>query len=222
VTVGNGGEDKPVGTGSEAGSVTRWLGELKAGDPHAADELWKRYFRRLVGLAEGKLRKLSHPSARSDGEDVAQSAFYSLCEGVAAGRFDRLGDRDDLWRLLVVITSRKASDLRQSATRKKRGGGKVRGENELADPGAGLSGARSVWDQIPSHEPTPEFAAMLAEEYQTRLLKLGKEELRRIAVLRMEGYSNEEIAEKLGCALRTVARRLELIRNVWSDELPPP
>ena len=31
----------------------------------------------------------------------------------------------------------------------------------------------------------------------------------------MEGYNNDEIADQLGCAARTVARRLELIRKTW-------
>jgi DNA-directed RNA polymerase specialized sigma24 family protein len=145
--------------------------------------------------------------------NVAVSAFHSLCANAAKGRFDRLGDRDDLWRLLVVITSRKASDQKNRSTRAKRGGGRVLSENELADA-AGLE-TGSPWDEVPSDEPTPEFAAMLAEEYQNRLAALGKEELQRIAVLRMEGYTNEEIAAQLGCALRTVARRLEMIRAAW-------
>ena len=39
--------------------------------------------------------------------------------------------------------------------------------------------------------------------------------LRQVALSRMEGYNNDEIAEQLGCARRTVARRLELIRKIW-------
>jgi DNA-binding CsgD family transcriptional regulator len=36
----------------------------------------------------------------------------------------------------------------------------------------------------------------------------------------MEGYTNDEIAERLGCARRTVARRLELIRKIWLASSP--
>jgi DNA-directed RNA polymerase specialized sigma24 family protein len=207
----------PVGGGG-GGSVTRWVKGLKDGDPAAAYQLWQRYFHRLVGLAEEKLRKLSYRSASADHEDVALSAFHSLCTCAAKGRFDRLDDRDDLWRLLVVITSRKASDQKQWEGRAKRGGGRVVSEKELAD----VVGVRSSspWDELPSDEPTPEFAAMLAEEYQNRINSLPRDELKRIAVLRMEGYSNEEIAAQLGCAVRTVARRLEMIRATWGDDDP--
>ncbi len=39
--------------------------------------------------------------------------------------------------------------------------------------------------------------------------------LRQIAFWKLEGYTNEEIAEKLECTLRTVERKLERIRAYW-------
>src|SRR5438309_1437776 len=89
------------------GSVSRWLGDLKAGDLTAAQPLWERYFARLVGLARSRLRA-GRRAAAHDEEDAALSAFQSFCDGAANGRFPQLSDRDDLWRLLVVITARKA------------------------------------------------------------------------------------------------------------------
>jgi DNA-directed RNA polymerase specialized sigma24 family protein len=101
------------------GSVSRWIGPLKAGDPRAAQELWERYFQRLVGVARKRLRVRSPRAA--DEEDVALSAFHSLCRGAQQGRFPRLDDRDDLWRLLVLLTARKASHLVRDEGRQKRG-----------------------------------------------------------------------------------------------------
>jgi DNA-directed RNA polymerase specialized sigma24 family protein len=72
-------------------------------------------------------------------------------------------------------------------------------------------------EEVVDREPTPEFAAMLAEQSRRLFAALGQEELRRIAALRMEGYTAEEIAEQLGCARRTVNRRLLLIRQIWLD-----
>jgi hypothetical protein len=92
----------------EGGSVTCWLGNLKEGDLAAAQPLWERYFTRLVGVARGKLQKMRRTSAGEDEEDAALSAFNSFCGGIARGRFPQLADRDDLWKLLVVITARKA------------------------------------------------------------------------------------------------------------------
>src|SRR5207237_8589108 len=100
------------------GSVTRWVGQLQAGDQEAAQHLWERYFRRLVGLARRKLRDA--PRRAADEEDVALSAFDSFCRGAQRGRFPQLLDRDNLWRLLVVITARKASCHLRAERRLKR------------------------------------------------------------------------------------------------------
>src|SRR5215471_8456034 len=99
---------------SSAGSVTTWIEQLCAGDRAGAQRLWERYFPRLVGLARKKLQGLPRRSA--DEEDVALSAFDSFCRGAERGCFPRLENRDNLWALLVVITARKAIDLRQRQT----------------------------------------------------------------------------------------------------------
>src|SRR5260370_3647008 len=100
---------------SSAGSVTNWLGLLKAGDSAAAQPLWERYFRRLVGLARTKLR--GTPRQAADEEDVALCAFDSFCRAAEQGRFPKLHDRHDLWRLLVSITARKALDHQPHGSR---------------------------------------------------------------------------------------------------------
>jgi hypothetical protein len=86
---------------ADDGSVTRWFGQLQAGDQAAAQQLWERYFRRLVGLARLKLRDA--PCRSADEEDVALSAFDSFCRNAERGRFPQLADRNNLWRLLVVL-----------------------------------------------------------------------------------------------------------------------
>ena len=72
--------------------------------------------------------------------------------------------------------------------------------------------------QIVAREPSPEFAAMVADETARLLDRLGDDALRQIALWRMEGYTSDEIADRLGCARRTVARRLDLIRQIWGAE----
>jgi DNA-directed RNA polymerase specialized sigma24 family protein len=191
------------------GSVTAWIEQLRAGNRAAAQQLWERYFSRLAGLARRKLRGLRRCAA--DEEDVALSAFDSFYRGAEQGRFPRLGDRDNLWELLVVITVRKAIDLRQRETRQKRGGGKVAGESAVG--GAGI-------EQVVGAEPTPELAAQVADEVQRLLGMLPKEEVRSVALLKLEGYTNAEVADRLGCAEATVERRLSLIRSMWKGSAP--
>ena len=197
---------------SEPGSVTQWIPQLKAGDPAAAQRLWARYFADLVRLARARLRKASR--AAEDEEDVALSAFDSFCTATAQGRFPRLDDRDDLWRVLVTVTERKASDLLRRQRRLKRGGGRVAPEIDVAGP------EEDLLDHLAGTAPTPEFAALVAEEYRLRLAALSDEALRQVAVLKMEGYSNEEIAGRLGLGLRSVVRQLDRIRRTWLGEAP--
>ncbi len=196
-------------------TVTQWLEQLQAGDQAAAQKLWECYFRRLVGLARARLQGLPRRAAR-DEEDVALSAFNSFCLGAERGRFPQLQDRDNLWRLLVTLTARKAQRLVRDEHRQKRGGGAVLGESELQAPGETPAGLQ----QVTSREPTPAFAAQVAEEYERLLTVLGDDELRSIAVGKMEGDTNGEIAARLGCALSTVERRLALIRRIWDQESP--
>ncbi len=187
------------------GSITRWLGQVREGDEAAVQHLWERYFHRLVGLARTKLQ--GAPRGMADEEDVALSAFGSFCRNAEQGRFPQLLDREGLWQLLVVITARKALHLIRDEGRQKRGGG--------AAPAGG------VLQQLLSQEPSPDFAAQAAEEYQRLFRKLGDPELESVALWKMEGYSVEEIAARLGYAPRSVKRKLALIRSIWEKEMAP-
>jgi DNA-directed RNA polymerase specialized sigma24 family protein len=195
--------------GEELGSVTRYLSGLKAGQAEAARALWQRYFADLARLARARLRDA--PRAAADEEDAALSAFDSLCRGAARGHFPRLDDRGDLWRVLVTITARKAADLVQHEQRLKRGGGLVRSEANLAAAALAAGGIA----QAPAREPSPELAALIAEECRRLFDILPEESLRQVAALQLEGYTDREIAVRLDCGLSTIERRLRTIRAVW-------
>jgi hypothetical protein len=194
-------------------SVTYWIDNLKQGDPCAAQKLWERYFSRLVQLAQQKLQ--AFPRRVADEEDVALSAFQSFCAGVAAGRFPQLHDRNDLWQILVVLAGWKVRDLKKREQAAKRGGGRLRGES-VFDRGPETAAYAGI-GAVAGDEPTPEFVAIVTEEYQRLMGQLGDDTLRQIALHKLEGYTNEEIAERLGCVVRTVERKLRFIRALWSQ-----
>ena len=202
---------------SSRGSVTHWLGLLQTGDAAAARPLWQRYFPLLVGHARAALR--GRPRGAADEEDVALSAFDSFCRNAEQGRFPRLEDRHDLWRLLLTLTARKAAHLARDQARARRGGGKVRAESDL--PAADAEGEQGVLARVIGAEPTPELAAQVAEECRRLLGKLGEAELRSIAVWQMEGYTVDEMAARLGRSPRTIAHKLTVIRDRWRDEVSP-
>jgi DNA-directed RNA polymerase specialized sigma24 family protein len=193
-------------------SVSLWIQQLQAGNESAARFLWDRYAGRLLGLAR---RRLSGARRTADEEDVVQNAFFSLCRGAAAGRFAALADRDSLWLLLQVIVRRKAADQENHDRRQRRGGGRVRGDSAVC----GVDGADGSFAASRTRNPAQEAEA--AELYRRLLDSLPDETLRRIAALKLQGFTNEEIADQVGCARCTVVRKLELIRNIWSKQIEP-
>jgi RNA polymerase sigma factor (sigma-70 family) len=191
--------------------ISHWLHGLARGDQSAVRKIWEQYFERLVQLAR---RRLAGSDRRmSDEEDVALSAFHSLCRGAAEGRFARLEDRDDLWRLLMVITARKAIHQKRYNHRQKRGGGRVRGESALTRRGS--SEDLAAIGQALGTEPTPEFAAQMNEQCERMLDDLHDGSLKTMALLKLEGYTNQEIADQLGYTVRTVGRKLQRTRQIW-------
>lgn len=185
-------------------SVSHWIEGARGGDEAATQKLWERYYRKLVRLARKRLQLKNYRFRIAGEEDVALSAFKSFWKGLDRGRFPNLDDRDGLWRLLVVITARKASDYAVYENRQKR---KVLGESSIP------KGADGGIAEIVGNEPTPAFALQVAEEYEKLVTALGDETLRKIAVWKLEGYTNDEIAQALDVARRTVARKLALIRT---------
>jgi DNA-directed RNA polymerase specialized sigma24 family protein len=202
---------------SSSSSVTAWIGKVKDGDRDAAQKLWERYFKRVVGLARAKL-----PLGRrkhGEHEDVAVSAMKSFLQRAKNGRFPNLHSRDNLWALLATITVRKA--------------GKVARRKAITEVGESALGARNddsqrrnVWEQVLGREPTPEFAAEMAEQCRMLLGLLKTEEresqeLDSVAQWMLEGYTKAEIAEKLGRVVGTVNRKLGVIRKIWEKEIAP-
>jgi DNA-directed RNA polymerase specialized sigma24 family protein len=187
------------------GSITRCIGDLGTEKgAAAAQQLWERYFHPLVRLARRKLGARAGCPVE-DEEDAALSAIDSFCRGAARGRFPRLTDRQDVWRLLAKITERKAFD------QMRRGGAIRRGDGWLVnEAGAGL-------DRFVGREPRPEPEVIVADQYQRLRSRLGNDSLRAVLDLRLEGYNREQIAARMGLTTRTVARKLRVIGTVWME-----
>lgn len=180
-------------------SVSLYLARFRAGDSAAVGPLWDRYFLPLLRRAEGRLP----PGGDADAEDAALSAFKTFWRAVARGRFPDLDDDGELWRILVVLLDRKVSDyMRRRSAREDMG-------TAGTDPNA-----------LATNEPDPLVAAVTDDEFRRLLAALDTDELRRIALWKLEGYRHEEIAGFLNCVPRTVVNKVNLIRKVWKRELP--
>ena len=190
----------------EKDSVTTWITRLRAGDDGAAQQLWERYFDLLVKVARQKLG--ATPRKVNDEEDVALSAFHSFCLAVEKGRFPQLSSRDDLWQLLLMHTARKVVDQKRHQTRHKRGGEAIHVQDD------------SALQKIIGNEPDPQFALEVADQFELLMSQLKTDELRLIALRKMEGCTNEEIAEELDYSVSTVRRKTSLIKRRWEEFAP--
>lgn len=204
------GEYQQESASALVSSVSEWVQRLTEGDAEAAQQLWDRYFGKVLECAEQRIRNC--PPGVISAEEIAASVFESIWRGAQEGRFDRVQNRDELWWLLLALTRRKAASHIRRETAQKRGG---------ATHTQSLSGSngKAIFESLVCDEPTPEYLIAMEEEYERLLTILRDEKSRRIAVLKLEGYSNNEICEELDIAPATVARKVRLIRDTWAREL---
>jgi RNA polymerase sigma factor (sigma-70 family) len=192
-------------------SVTEWIESLKQGRDLAATRLWDHFLQRLTRLVSDRLRTARRTV--SDEEDVIVDTCEACFRALQEGRYPDVRNRDDLWKLLAVIAERKAID---QIRRSKKGIDGFR----IETPFIAASHDSSICDglqQLPCTDPTPEFAVIFAENFRTLLEKLD-DHLANVALLKMQGYTNQELAERIGRSVPTVERNLRLIRETWSNE----
>lgn len=194
---------------STSGSVSGWIERVKAGDSSATANLWNRYRADLLGFARYRL----HDEARrvTDEEDLVAATFESFFSRAVAGKFPKLSDRRALWALLLTITDRKVVNTTRRYMTSKRGGGWVRGALEYDEE---EDDSEKMLASTDSTQPAPDVAAWLSE-----MMAALDGDMRQFVYLRMDGYTNEQIAQRLNCSLATVERRLGLLRDQWLKEL---
>jgi RNA polymerase sigma factor (sigma-70 family) len=186
-------------------SVTHWLPGVRTGDGQALTQLWSRYYQRLVLLARRRLGPAHH--GLCDEEDIAAEAMHSFFRRARNGSFPELGNREDLWRLLAAITKRKAiSQLRRDRRQLDRA---VREGESL-----GWESGSDDFSRAGEHGWTAEDQVCFRETLSYLLAGLN-DDLRQIAVSRLQGYTLVEIAAQIGRSVPTVERRLRVIRERW-------
>jgi DNA-directed RNA polymerase specialized sigma24 family protein len=201
--------ERPLMPEPNAGSVTAWVAALQNGESDAARKLWKRYFGSLLRVVTYQLGGSSCSVA--DEEDVTLNVFDSVCRRLANGKLADIDSRQDLWRVLLVLARQKSIDHRRTQSRQKRGGGTH--VDSWVRNSAGES--ENVLDTVSGTGPSPDEIAAVREELAALLQCLSDETLRKIALGKLEGRTNEELAGEMGVTPRTVERKLALIRDLW-------
>jgi RNA polymerase sigma-70 factor (ECF subfamily) len=167
---------------------------IRGGDDAAANELYRRYAARLLKVVADRCSPAF--SARFDPDDIVQSVFRTLYQGVREKFYDAPED-GELWGLLFVLAVNRVRD-------------------ELAYHGAAR---RSVHRTTAGGGPDPD-ALLTRDQTAATLLRLQVDEYlaglpadeREVVGLRMTGHSVAEIAQKTGRARRTVERILQNAR----------
>ncbi len=195
---------------NESQNVTRWINLVKGGDSAAANQIWRHYFDRLVGSVRRRL--YGQNRAISDEEDIVLSVFDSFYAAAEKGRFPDLADRDDLWSLLLTMSTRKVIDKRRHDQRQRRGG-------NVAIHSLDADEDDSIIVEAIGNEPSPDMVLMMQESVEQLFSHLGVGQLQDLAGAKLEGYSNAEIANRFECSERTIERRLHLIREKLQQEL---
>jgi DNA-directed RNA polymerase specialized sigma24 family protein len=195
-------------TADDPGSITKWLPHFEAGDPAAIRLVWNRYFELMVLQARLKLAGLQDRGR--DAEDVALSAFHAICQATSRTPSSQVRNRNELWNLLAQSTINRAINLHRDTARQKR------------QPLGLIQRSLRALERRASRQlspPTPQESAEFNDWMEFMLSQLDKRDtsgrLRTAALLKLEGYTDAEIAQRQACSRKTIAVRMALIRAIW-------
>jgi RNA polymerase sigma-70 factor (ECF subfamily) len=183
-------------------SFVKLLTRVRAGDQDATTQIFERFAHRLLALARSRLDGLTRQ--KIDPDDVLQSVFRSFFTRLADDQWD-LDNWDSLWGLLALITVRKCGhrvEYFRAACRDIHREVSARAVTDSSAPGL----------EPPASDPTPSAVVMLAETVENLLGHLEVRD-RRIVELSLQGHTNSEIGNVVGCTERTVYRVLERVRK---------
>ena len=178
---------------------------LRSGDNDACGRFWKEYGGILESVAE---RQLSQKVQRRVGsDDIVQSACRTFFRRVSDGQFD-LPDAEALWRLICSITLTKARRAARDHSRQKRGMDREQHIDAVVDGGTAPSA------NLEGNTATPLDAAEVADQMEALLSGLGEQECS-ILDLKLQQFTNDEIADKIGCSERSVRRVIKRLQERW-------
>ncbi len=177
---------------------------LRSGDQQAAELIFNKYCRRLIGLAASRLP--APVRAKEDEQDAVQSAFKSFFNRQKNGTLEP-EDWDELGTLLTYLTMCKVDRRIRKYLAEKRD---IRRES-AAMSGDTENDTGPKWEAA-ALDPTAEEKAA-AEETLNELLKKLSPLDQELVTLRLQGYQVSEIAERIGKDERTVYRVLSIVRD---------
>jgi DNA-directed RNA polymerase specialized sigma24 family protein len=197
---------------SSVGSVTLCVQQLRSSDSRERDEaarvIWERFGPRLQALVRRHLD--NRIRRREDEQDILQSMYASFCLGQLEGKASP-ASREELWKLLVRITMCKVVNTAHRHHAARRDVRRERTESPERNP-AGSLFPNWMLEHVDQAKPSHEEMVAVLEEVE-RLLQGLNEEMRRIVLWKLDGFTNAEIAKMIGRTVRSVELKMQLIRK---------
>lgn len=149
-----------------------------------------------------------------DQEDVANSVLRTFFRRASLGQFKELGDKDQLWKLLLTIAIRKANDYRKRSMAERRGGkANVLGQN-MGDDNDHLAAIDMVANP---NGQMPDAELRAQELFDSVMQRMPDDKTRDVVLLHLQGAEKQQIAEMQKCSIRTVERRMQNAISVWTN-----
>jgi DNA-directed RNA polymerase specialized sigma24 family protein len=193
------------------GSLTTRIQHLRSPDVRQREEaarvIWDHFEGRLRSLVRRHLD--NRIRRREDEQDILQSMYASFCHGQLEGKACP-GSRQELWKLLVRITLCKVVNTANRHLAARRDVRRERAPAGARDDSAHFP--RWMLDHVDRMQAGPDEKLVAIEEFE-RLLQALPEDLRRIILWKLDGFTNAEVAAMLGRTVRCVELKLQLIRK---------
>jgi DNA-directed RNA polymerase specialized sigma24 family protein len=200
-----------AGIEAGSGSVSGWIELIRLGNTVAIEPLLERYFQRLVSFSDRKLRSGIRTS--DDGEDIALQVIESVFRKIGRGSYPKLSDRNDLWLVLMVAAQRRVIDKQRKVLRWERHFAPVRTLTDLMEV------LNDDLGEYLSKDDGQRRACEMIDLWDHMLSKLKDPSHREIAMLKLDGYSNRDIAIELKMTPKRVDRAVESILERWRSIL---
>lgn len=166
---------------------------LRSGDESAASEVYDRYAKRVFGLVHQQMA--DRLRAQVQPEDIVQSVFKSVFRGINTGNYDAPAG-GTLWQLMAIVAVHK---VRRNARRRTALRRDARRTQSL--------------DAMEKFDTPDDFTPEEFESAVREAIEDLKDTEQDVVLLRVQGYSVEEIAAKLERSRRSIERALQNIRT---------
>jgi DNA-directed RNA polymerase specialized sigma24 family protein len=190
----------------DPGSITQWVKLLQAGERDAARQIWNRFYPKLLKTASKHFRKNSDPA--TSGEDIVQSSFRNVFQGVMDGKCPLLANRDELWKLLFVSAINRIRSH-------------YRAQNAQKRPVYTREPLETLDESLLIELKNPEALADLSDYMEYLFGRLDQEDpsgqLRQIACMHLDGHSSALIAKTLRQRKYKVLQKIQWIRILWEE-----